>query len=231
MDFRKVSKKRKFNSSKSLNSSPSVVDYTLPIFSYKNELIECIRQHQTTIVIGETGSGKSTQLPQFLSEFYSTEEQRREGGGGCVVCTQPRRVAAVTIAERVANERNSPIGEEVGYSIRFNDRSGPLTKIKYVTDGVLLREIMTDPNLSRYSVVILDEAHERSLQTDILMGLLKQLQQTKPSLRSLILSLSLSHLLSASNLSMLSVGIESSSCQPLLRHKSLPIIFRFRTRL
>lgn len=104
----------------------------------------------------------------------------------CVVCTQPRRVAAVTIAERVANERNCSLGEEVGYSIRFDDRSGPLTKIKYVTDGVLLREIMTDPTLPKYSVVILDEAHERSLQTDILMGLLRQLQQKKPSLRSLI---------------------------------------------
>jgi hypothetical protein len=183
MDFRKGSKKRKFASQRCSKPVTSVIDYTLPIFSYKNELLECIRQHQTTIVIGETGSGKSTQLPQFLSELYSNEGEGVDRKGGCVVCTQPRRVAAVTIAERVASERNSVIGEEVGYSIRFNDRSGPLTRIKYVTDGVLLREIMTDPNLNRYSVVILDEAHERSLQTDVLMGLLKQLQQTKPSLR------------------------------------------------
>jgi HrpA-like RNA helicase len=190
MDFQKFSKKRKFENPKRNISllRPAEVDYSLPIFSYKDELIDCIQKYQTTIVIGETGSGKSTQLPQFLSEFYDNQENGKGGKDrntpSCVVCTQPRRVAAVTIAERVANERNCHLGDEVGYSIRFDDRSGPLTKIKYVTDGVLLREIMTDPSLQKYSVVILDEAHERSLQTDILMGLLKQLQQTKPSLRS-----------------------------------------------
>jgi HrpA-like RNA helicase len=118
--------------------------------------------------------GKSTQLPQFLAETFRQ---------GCVVCTQPRRVAAVTIAERVALERGCKVGSEVGYSIRFDDKSGPQTRIKYVTDGVLLREIMTDPELSRYSVVILDEAHERSVQTDILMGLLRRLQEKRQSLR------------------------------------------------
>jgi ATP-dependent RNA helicase DHX8/PRP22 len=95
----------------------------------------------------------------------------------------------VTIAERVAVERGCLIGTEVGYAIRFDDRSTHETKIKYVTDGVLLREIMTDPDLKRYSVVILDEAHERSLQTDILIGLLKQLQERKPSLRCIKLSI------------------------------------------
>lgn len=118
--------------------------------------------------------GKSTQLPQFLAEAFRT---------GCVVCTQPRRVAAVTIAERVAAERGCIIGTEVGYSIRFDDKSGPQTRIKYVTDGVLLREIMSDPTLSRYSVIILDEAHERSVQTDILMGLLRRLQEVRRELR------------------------------------------------
>lgn len=206
MDFQKNSKKRKLEKSSSSSSHPpqrgQIIDYTLPIFSYKDELINCINQYQTTIVIGETGSGKSTQLPQFLSEIYNTN---------CVVCTQPRRVAAVTIAERVALERNCRIGNEVGYSIRFDDKTSSLTKIKYVTDGVLLREIMTDPNLSKYSVVILDEAHERSLQTDILMGLLKQLQATKPSLR----------LVTFYNLD--SLPLELLSCLPHLKPRFLQI--------
>lgn len=168
------------NSSSKITTNSILIDKTLPIFNYKEELLLSISSNQTTIIIGETGSGKSTQLPQFLSELYSTT---------CILCTQPRRVAAVTIAERVSKERNCILGNEVGYSIRFDDCSGPLTKIKYVTDGVLLREIMTDPNLEKYNVVILDEAHERSLQTDILMGLLKQLQQRKPSLRFIFILL------------------------------------------
>ncbi len=109
----------------------------------------------------------------------------------CIVCTQPRRVAAVTIAQTVASERNCKVGQEVGYSIRFEDKTGPHTKIKFVTDGVLLRECMSNNALSKYSVVILDEAHERSLQTDILMGLLRQLQDTRPDLRIIIMSATL----------------------------------------
>lgn len=133
-------------------------------------------------IINDQFTGKSTQLPQFLAQAVKE---------GCVVCTQPRRVAAVTIAERVAAERGCALGTEVGYSIRFDDRSGPSTRIKYVTDGVLMREIMTDPELSRYSVVILDEAHERSIQTDILMGLLRRLQERKKSLRIVVMSATL----------------------------------------
>jgi hypothetical protein len=118
MDFQKFSKKRKFEQSKrSKTSLPKTadIDYTLPIFSYKDELIECIQKYQTTIVIGETGSGKSTQLPQFLSEYYENQEKVKGGNEkSCVVCTQPRRVAAVTIAERVANERSCHLGDEVG---------------------------------------------------------------------------------------------------------------------
>ncbi len=170
-------KKQKLSHSTSSQSSHLIshvmVDHSLPIFGHREEILTTIQRYQTTIIVGETGSGKSTQLPQFLSEIYRD----------CIVCTQPRRVAAITIAERVANEKGCQIGQEVGYSIRFDDKSSGKTKIKYVTDGVLLREIMTDPNLDKYSVVVLDEAHERSLQTDILMGLLKRLQQTKPSLR------------------------------------------------
>jgi HrpA-like RNA helicase len=107
------------------------------------------------------------------------------------VCTQPRRVACVTIAKRVSEERRCVLGEEVGYSIRFEDKTSSTTRIKYVTDGVLLRESMTNPELKGYSVIILDEAHERSLQTDILMGILRQLQEKRSDLRIVVMSATL----------------------------------------
>jgi HrpA-like RNA helicase len=151
--------------------------YELPIANYKSKLIDSIQTNKVTVIVGETGSGKSTQLPQYLCDNLIGLNK------GCVVCTQPRRVAAVTIAKRVAAERNCVLGEEVGYSIRFDDCSGSNTKIKFATDGVLLREALTDRTLSRYKVVILDEAHERSLQTDILMGILKELLTIRNDLR------------------------------------------------
>jgi len=159
---------------------------SLPIFSYEQQILEAVRSHRTTIVVGETGSGKSTQLPQILLDNGIIPK------GKCVVCTQPRRVAAVTIAQKVASERSVQVGREVGYSIRFEDKSFPnVTQIKYVTDGVLLRECMTNPSLENYSVIILDEAHERSLQTDILMGLLKQMQQQRSDLKLIVMSATL----------------------------------------
>jgi HrpA-like RNA helicase len=156
----------------------------LPIYQYKEQIIASIKKFQTTVLVGETGTGKSTQLPQYLAEHFGN-------GGKCVVCTQPRRVAAVTIAQKVASEQGCKVGERVGHSIRFEDKSGPHTRIKFVTDGVLLRECMSDPNLSKYSVVILDEAHERSLQTDILMGLLRNLQEKREDLRIVVMSATL----------------------------------------
>jgi HrpA-like RNA helicase len=156
----------------------------LPIYLHKEAIVESIKKYQTTILVGETGTGKSTQLPQYLSEHFATS-------GKCVVCTQPRRVAAVTIAQKVASEQGTNIGERVGYSIRFEDKCSSQTRIKFVTDGVLLRECMSDPNLSKYSVVILDEAHERSLQTDILMGLLRNLQERREDLRIVVMSATL----------------------------------------
>ena len=159
----------------------------LPIAALRKELIASIKTHATTIVVGETGSGKSTKLAQYLADdLLSSQDQK-----GCIVCTQPRRVAAVTIAQRVAAERHGKVGEEVGYSIRFEDKTSKRTKIKFVTDGVLVRECMSDPNLNAYTVVILDEAHERSLQTDILMGLLRQLQEKRSNLRLVIMSATL----------------------------------------
>ena len=183
-----VSKKPK--SSTKVTIAPAADDETkrkeaLPIFQYKQQILTSVLNHATTVVVGETGSGKSTQIPQFLAS--STAISR----GKCVVCTQPRRVAAITIAEQVAKERRARLGEEVGYSIRFEDKTSKRTRIKYATDGVLLREIMSDPLLSQYSVVILDEAHERSMQTDVLMGLLKEVQKVRRDLKIIVMSATL----------------------------------------
>lgn len=156
----------------------------LPVALRKDELIASVRKHMTTVVVGETGSGKSTQLPKYLSEALSN-------GNGCVVCTQPRRVAAVTVASRVAKELNVELGEEVGYNIRFEDKTSKKTKIKFVTDGVLLRECMVNSSLEGYDAIILDEAHERSLSTDILMGLIKQIQDKNPKMKLVVMSATL----------------------------------------
>ncbi|CAM8953516.1 unnamed protein product [Rhodiola kirilowii] len=136
----------------------------------EKRLVEEVRNHDTLIVVGETGSGKTTQLPQYLMNAGFSD------GGRIVGVTQPRRVAAVTVAKRVAEECGVELGKKVGYSIRFDDKTSNLTRIKYMTDGLLLREALLDPYLSRYSVIIVDEAHERTVHTDVLLGLLKHVQ-------------------------------------------------------
>ena len=118
------------------------------------------------VVVGETGSGKTTQLTQFLYEDGYCN-------GGIIGCTQPRRVAAMSVAKRVAEEVGCRLGQEVGYTIRFEDCTSPETRIKYMTDGMLQRECLIDPDVSQYSVIMLDEAHERTIATDVLFGLLK----------------------------------------------------------
>ncbi|CAN8062809.1 unnamed protein product [Agarophyton chilense] len=138
---------------------------SLPMYSHRNELLEAIKQHQVLIVQSETGSGKTTQIPQYLIEE----------GFGYVVCTQPRRVAAMSVAARVAHEMGVKLGNEVGYSIRFEDCTSEKTVIKYVTDGMLLREFLSEPDLKAYDVILVDEAHERSMSTDIVMGLIKDI--------------------------------------------------------
>eukprot|EP01031_Cornospumella_fuschlensis_P043696 gene43696-53438_t len=160
---------------------------SLPIHAYASKIVDCVKKHQVTVLVGETGSGKSTQLPQILLDHGLVP---RDKG---IVCTQPRRVAAITIAQKVASERGVPLGQEVGYSVRFEDKSSPATRIKFATDGVLLRECMSDDSLSKYQIVILDEAHERSLQTDILIGLLRAMQNRRSadSLRIIIMSATL----------------------------------------
>ena len=140
---------------------------SLPIYQYRDQLLEAIKDNQVLIVVAETGSGKTTQLPQYLHEAGYT------AGGMKVGCTQPRRVAAMSVAARVAEEMGTKVGYEVGYSIRFEDATSDKTVLKYMTDGMLLREFLTEPDLAGYSALIIDEAHERTLSTDILFALVK----------------------------------------------------------
>lgn len=141
---------------------------------------------QILVFVGETGSGKTTQIPQFVLFDDLPQFQRK-----LVACTQPRRVAAMSVAQRVANELDVELGEEVGYSIRFEDVTSQKTILKYMTDGMLLREAMNDHDLKRYSTIILDEAHERTLATDVLMGLLKEVVIRRPDLKLIIMSATL----------------------------------------
>ncbi|XP_037491877.1 pre-mRNA-splicing factor ATP-dependent RNA helicase DEAH10 isoform X2 [Jatropha curcas] len=146
---------------------------SLPIASVKERLIQEVKAHDILIIVGETGSGKTTQLPQFLYHAGFCRD------GKVIGVTQPRRVAAVTVAKRVAEECGVELGQRVGYSIRFDDKTSNSTRIKYMTDGLLLREALLDPYLSRYSVIIVDEAHERTVHTDVLLGLLKDVQNVR----------------------------------------------------
>ena len=141
---------------------------------------------QILVFVGETGSGKTTQIPQFVLVDDQPHLHKK-----MVACTQPRRVAAMSVAQRVSEEMDVTLGEEVGYSIRFEDKTSPSTILKYMTDGMLLREAMNDHDLSRYSTIILDEAHERTMATDILMGLLVGVAQRRPDLKIIIMSATL----------------------------------------
>ncbi|KAK3423710.1 probable pre-mRNA-splicing factor ATP-dependent RNA helicase DEAH2 isoform X1 [Eucalyptus grandis] len=163
---------------------------TLPVWHQKEEFLEVLKNNQTLILVGETGSGKTTQIPQFVLEAIDIEtpDKRRKM---MIACTQPRRVAAMSVSRRVAEEMDVTIGEEVGYSIRFEDCSSARTVLKYLTDGMLLREAMTDPLLERYKVIILDEAHERTLATDVLFGLLKEVLRNRPDLKLVVMSATL----------------------------------------
>ncbi|KAF7261867.1 hypothetical protein EG68_00684 [Paragonimus skrjabini miyazakii] len=158
---------------------------SLPIYKFRDSLLQAIADHQILIIEGETGSGKTTQIPQYLYEAGYCD------GGKRIGCTQPRRVAAMSVAARVSQEMSVKLGKEVGYSIRFEDCTSERTKIKYMTDGMLLREFLTEPDLGGYSVMMVDEAHERTLHTDILFGLVKDVVRFRPDLKLLISSATL----------------------------------------
>lgn len=153
----------------------------LPVSARRGDIAAAIRDHQVVIVSGETGSGKTTQLPKICLELGRGLEK-------LIGHTQPRRLAATSVARRVAEELGSELGGWVGYQIRFNDRSGPSTAIKLMTDGILLAESQRDPLLRRYDTIIIDEAHERSLNIDFLLGFLKQLLPRRPDLKLIITS-------------------------------------------
>ncbi|GFS16134.1 DEAH (Asp-Glu-Ala-His) box polypeptide 35 [Elysia marginata] len=158
----------------------------LPVFQYRNHILYLAEKYQTVVIIGETGCGKSTQIPQYLLESGWAAQ------GHVIGVTQPRRVAAVTVATRVAEERGSILGDEVGYLIRFdNSCDEDKTRVKFLTDGMMIREIMKDPLLRKYSIILLDEAHERALNTDIILGLLRKIQKKRKDLKLIVASATL----------------------------------------
>lgn len=156
----------------------------LPITSKKDEIVRAIKKHRAIVVTGDTGSGKTTQIPKMCIEAG-------RGICGLIGCTQPRRVAAITVAHRIADELGEEIGKSVGYKIRFEDKTSRSTRIKIMTDGVLLNEAQSDPFLRRYDTIIVDEAHERSLNIDLVLGFLRTLLSKRRDLKVIITSATL----------------------------------------
>ncbi|KGY15053.1 pre-mRNA-splicing factor ATP-dependent RNA helicase-like protein cdc28 [Paracoccidioides brasiliensis Pb03] len=173
---------QKLNAAEQKAASIEETRKSLPIYRFREEIIQAVADHQIIIIVGETGSGKTTQIPQYLHEAGYTK------GGMKIGCTQPRRVAAMSVAARVAEEMGVKVGNEVGYAIRFEDATSDKTVLKYMTDGMLLRELLTEPDLGAYSVLMIDEAHERTVSTDIACGLLKDIAKARPDLKLLISS-------------------------------------------
>ncbi|RNF11199.1 ATP-dependent RNA helicase-like protein [Trypanosoma rangeli] len=155
---------------------------TLPVYEKAELLKQYVRDHQVVLLVGETGSGKTTQVPHFVAEM---------GRPGLVACTQPRRIAAISVATRVATEMDVKLGEEVGYHVRFQSMMGEKTRVLYMTDGMLLREAFSDRELSRFGVIIVDEAHERTIDTDVLLGVLRLLMERRPEFRLIVMSATL----------------------------------------
>ncbi|MEO5811126.1 MAG: DEAD/DEAH box helicase, partial [Rhodanobacter sp.] len=157
------------------------LDASLPISARADDIVELIRKHQVVVIAGETGSGKTTQLPKLCLAAG-------RGEAGMIGCTQPRRLAARSMARRVAEELGTQVGDLVGFQVRFNDQVSERSLIKFMTDGILLAETQGDPWLSAYDTLIIDEAHERSLNIDFLLGYLKRLMLKRPELKIIVTS-------------------------------------------
>jgi ATP-dependent RNA helicase DHX8/PRP22 len=183
-EWKKISTGREASFGKRTSLSMKEQRESLPVFKFRTQLLEAIQSNQILIVVGDTGSGKTTQMTQYLAEAGFANN-------GLIGCTQPRRVAAMSVAKRVAEEVGCRLGSEVGYTIRFEDHTGPETKIKYMTDGILQREILLDPLLNKYSCIMLDEAHERTIATDVLFGLLKKTLKRRPDMKLIVTSATL----------------------------------------
>jgi len=160
---------------------PISLDESLPISARGEDIVKLIREHQVVVIAGETGSGKTTQLPKLCLAAG-------RGEAGMIGCTQPRRLAARSVARRVAEELGTPVGDIVGFQVRFNDQVSERSLVKFMTDGILLAETQGDPWLSAYDTIIIDEAHERSLNIDFLLGYLKQLAAKRPELKIIVTS-------------------------------------------
>ena len=156
----------------------------LPVVEHREEILAALKANQVIVVVSDTGSGKTTQLPKMVAEAMGPD-------GGRIGCTQPRRIAAASVAKRVAEELGVPLGGFVGYQVRFEDKTSRDTRIKFMTDGILLAETQGDPELRQYQVIILDEAHERSLNIDFLLGWLKRLLDKRRDLKVVISSATL----------------------------------------
>ena len=157
----------------------------LPVSQRRDDIAAAIRDHQVVVLAGETGSGKTTQLPKICLELG---RGRGAGRGGIIGHTQPRRIAARSVAERIADELGTELGDLVGYQVRFTDRTSKRSRVKLMTDGILLAELQRDRDLRRYDTIIIDEAHERSLNIDFLLGYLKRLLPRRPDLKLIITS-------------------------------------------
>ncbi|KAL1303534.1 hypothetical protein AAFC00_006907 [Neodothiora populina] len=183
-EWKRIAERKGQSFGKRTNMSIKEQRESLPAFQFRKQFLEAVSAYQLLIVVGDTGSGKTTQLTQYLAEDGYANS-------GMIGCTQPRRVAAMSVAQRVSEEVGCRLGEEVGYTIRFEDKSSPRTKIKYMTDGIMQREILLDPELGKYSVIMLDEAHERTIATDVLFGLLKKTLKKRPDMKLIVTSATL----------------------------------------
>ncbi|MDT5298040.1 MAG: ATP-dependent helicase HrpA, partial [Mycobacterium sp.] len=160
---------------------PAITYPDLPVSERRDDIAKAISENQVVVIAGETGSGKTTQLPKICLELG-------RGIRGTIGHTQPRRLAARTVAQRIADELHTPLGEAIGYTVRFTDQASDRTLVKLMTDGILLADIQRDRRLLRYDTLILDEAHERSLNIDFLLGYLRELLPRRPDLKVIVTS-------------------------------------------